>query len=141
MFGWDYIDNRAIPGPCSTIDEYIDYLDSLDRNYFVACLDIGHAEMDKISQGSASEMIPALGSRLKALHIHDNDKIDDLHTLPFTKNILWDDVMKALKSINYDGEFTFEADNIFMAFPDELLMSVSKLMLDVGRYFIKKYEL
>jgi sugar phosphate isomerase/epimerase len=85
-------------------------------------------------------MIRALGhKRLKALHIHDNDLIHDSHTLPFTQKIHWEDVMTALKEIQYDGVFTFEADNFLKQFPRELIVPASRLMLEVGRYLRKLY--
>ena len=142
MWEWDKSNNNIIPAACSTAREFIDYLDSLDKDYFIACLDIGHAEMQGTGSVSAAELINALGhDRLKALHIHDNDKIGDLHMLPFTQKLNWDEIMKALKNINYDGDFTFEADYFISNFPVELRLNASLLMLDVGRYFIRKYEL
>ena len=37
------------------------------------------------------KMIRALGGkRVKALHVHDNDLVRDVHTLPFTRKIDWD---------------------------------------------------
>ena len=63
-------------------------------------------------------MIRALGGkRVKALHVHDNDLVRDVHTLPFTRKIDWDEVMTALKDIGYDGELTFEADTFLSQFP------------------------
>jgi len=142
MWGWDDTEKKVKPAVCSTAFEFVDYLDSLDKNYFVACLDIGHSEMLRNDSSLTVELINALGhDRLKSLHIHDNDKISDIHTLPFMQKINWDEVMKALKNINYDGDFTFEADSYIAKFPTELLMSASALMLDVGRYFVKKYNL
>ena len=75
----------------------------------VACLDIGHAEMRGLNT-SAPEMIYALGHRLQALHIHDNDKWLDSHQIPFSMNIDFVAVAKALKDIGYAGELTLEAD-------------------------------
>ena len=142
MWGWNDTDKKVTPAVCSTAYEFVDYLDSLDRNYFTACLDIGHAEMQGAESVSAVEMINALGyDRLKSLHIHDNDKIGDLHTMPFIQKLNWDEIMKSLKNINYDGDFTFESDNFISKFPVELYLNASALMLDVGRYFVKKYEL
>jgi sugar phosphate isomerase/epimerase len=135
MWGWDAEAKKVTPAACSVSAEFIDYLDSLDKNWFCACLDLGHAEMQGSGSVSAAEFIYALGNeRLYALHVHDNDKIGDLHTLPFTRKINWEVIIKALKDIGYSGEFTFEADNFITGFPAELYMSASKLMLDVGRY-------
>ena len=55
----------------------------MDDPSFVACLDLGHAEMKGAGSGAAA-MIRALGPKLEALHIHDNDKIHDSHQLPFS---------------------------------------------------------
>jgi len=141
MWNWDSTAKKVLPGVCSPPHEFIDYLDSLDSDWFCACLDIGHAEMQNTGAVSAADTINALGTRLKALHIHDNNKISDLHNLPFTQKIKWDEIMQALKNINYNGDFTFEADHFIGQFPVELYMSASALMLDVGRYFVQKYEL
>jgi sugar phosphate isomerase/epimerase len=142
MWIWDEKTKKVLPGVCAGADEFVDYLDSLDKNYFVACLDIGHSEMLCKDNSLTVEMINALGhDKLKSLHVHDNDKIHDSHTLPFTQKINWDEIMQALKNINYDGDFIFEADHFISKFPDELYVNASALMLDVGRYFINKYDL
>ena len=56
-------------------------------------------------------MIRALGSRLQALHLHDNDLHGDSHQIPFSMSIDFDQVVKALKEIGYSGYFTLEASN------------------------------
>lgn len=142
MWGWDETAKKVTPAACSTAHEFADYIDSLDKDWFCACLDVGHAEMQGTGALSAAEFINVLGhERLKALHIHDNDKIGDLHNLPFIHKINWDETMKALKNINYTGEFTFEADTFTLGFPMELYPNAAALMLNVGRYFIKKFDL
>lgn len=142
MYNWYEGDLAASPATCSSAEEFVRYMDAFDPDYFVACLDIGHSAMKNTDGNSPAEMIRALGGkRLKALHIHDNDLVGDLHTLPFTQKVNWDDVMTALKEIQYDGDFTFEADAFLGQFPDELAEHASRLMLEVGRYFVKKYML
>jgi sugar phosphate isomerase/epimerase len=141
MWGWDASAKKVVPAACSTALEFNDYLNSLDENYFTACLDVGHAEMQGTGSVSACEMIRALGCRLTSLHIHDNDKTGDLHDLPFIQKSNWDEIMQALKDIGYSGELTFEADNFISKFPPELYMGASRLMLDIGRYFAAKYGL
>lgn len=142
MFNWDKVNQRALPAVCSTPHEFVRYMDALDPNYFVACLDIGHSAMENTGGNSPAEVIRTLGNgRLKSLHIHDNDLVSDIHTLPFMGKIDWSQTMTALKEIQYDGDFTFEADAFLSCFPDELAEHGSRLMLEVGRYFIKKYDL
>ena len=142
MWGWDSTEKKVVPAACSTAFEFADYLDTLGRDCFTACLDIGHAEMQGTGSGSAAEMIYALGpDRLTSLHIHDNDRTGDLHGLPFTQKLNWDEIMRALGDIGYSGDFTFEADSFLAKFPQELYMAASKLMLEAGRYFVSKYNL
>ena len=45
------------------------------------CFDTGHANLVGIK---FQEFIQTLGSRLKVLHVHDNDGMADLHQVPFT---------------------------------------------------------
>lgn len=46
--------------------------------------------------------------RIFAVHLHDNDKSDDLHLLPFDGTINWKNVMNKLKECNYNGYITLE---------------------------------
>ncbi|MDF2684975.1 MAG: hypothetical protein K0S55_156 [Clostridia bacterium] len=131
MFSWK---DKAYPTACGTSEDFVKYLDTLYSDYFKACLDIGHAG---ISGQSAADMIHALGhDRLKALHVHDNDNYYDLHTLPFTGKIEWENIMKALGDIDYTGDFTFEGDNFINKMPVELKIEASSFMLKVGKYLI-----
>jgi len=142
MYNWFKGDATASPATCATAEEFNAYLDALDSEYFVACLDIGHCEMKNTGSKCAAEMIRALGhDKLKSLHVHDNDLLHDSHTLPFTGKINWEEVMTALKDIQYDGEFTLEADNFLKQFPDELVVHASRLMLEVARHLVTKYGL
>ena len=47
-------------------------------------------------------------NRIFAVHLHDNDKSDDLHLLPFDGTIDWQHVMAKLKESGYDGPITLE---------------------------------
>ena len=137
MFNWDGESDRALPATCSMPQDFVKYLDALDPEYFIACLDIGHAAMQKRKNNTPADMIRALGhDRLHALHVHDNDKIHDLHNLPFTQKIEWNEVMTALREIDYDGVFTFEADSFLKQLPDELVCDGSGFMLKVGKYLV-----
>lgn len=141
IFNWYPGDSTASPGTCTSADEFVKYLDVLGSDYFTGCLDVGHSSMQNTGGESVEHMIRALGKdRLKALHIHDNDLIYDLHSLPFVQKIRWDDVISALVEIQYDGELTFEADAFLRRFPEELVEHVSRLMLEVGRYLARKFN-
>lgn len=109
MWGWDNAADHAIPNACSTAQNFKEHLETVNDPYFVACLDIGHAEMKGLGT-SAVELIHTLGDQLQALHLHDNDRWHDSHRLPFTMDIDFASVVRALKEIGYKGDFTLEAD-------------------------------
>jgi len=124
MWDWDNEKSRASLCNCTTAESYFEHMEGLDGEYFVACLDIGHAEMMG-ELANARDLVYALGDRLQALHIHDNDKRLDSHEIPFSMKIDFPPIIKALHDIGYKGEFTLECpcyfrrfneDNIFEAF-------------------------
>jgi len=134
MWNWDNSLGHAVFAACADPESFNAHLDAVNDDYFVACLDIGHAEMKGMNT-TAPEMIRALGNRLKALHIHDNDKFHDSHQIPFSMNIDFDAVVKALKEINYNGYFTLECgeylnnfnkDNVHLGLKD-MANAVKKL--------------
>ena len=115
MWNWKPLHRHSCFAACATPESFNAHLDAVNDDYFVACLDIGHAEM-KGSDTSAVEMIRGLNKRLKALHIHDNDKLHDSHEIPFSMNIDFVAVVEALKEIGYDGYLTLEASRYLNKF-------------------------
>lgn len=109
MWNWDESLNQSTFAAGSTPESFCAHVDEISDEYMVACLDIGHAEM-KGSNTSAVEMIHALGRRLQALHIHDNDKWQDLHQIPFSMDVDFCAIVNALKDIGYSGYLTLEAN-------------------------------
>lgn len=126
---------RIIPNVCSTGEELAEYVDMLDSEYVTACLDVGHAGL--VGE-SADGMIRALGSRLGALHIHDNDFYSDAHTLPYFGDIDFDKIYAALREIGYSGDVTFEADNILRKLPIELAPASLSYLRAIGEFIRSK---
>ncbi len=127
MFNWDRETDCAVHAACSTAESFNAHLDAVKDDYLVACLDLGHAEIFG-NDVSAVGMIKALGPRLKALHMHDNDKKYDKHQIPFSNKIDFVPIVKALKCIGYDGYFTLEADTFMRDYtPDTAAEGVAKL--------------
>lgn len=109
MWNWDGVRDESCFAACATAESFVEHVDAVKDEYLVACLDIGHAEMRGSGDGAVN-MIRALGDRLKALHLHDNDRWHDSHQIPFSMDIDFPAVVKALREINYQGYFTLEAD-------------------------------
>ncbi len=110
MWNWNNALDIAAPAACSSAESFVAHLKAIDDPYFVACLDIGHAEMRGLNS-SAVDMIYALGNKLCALHIHDNDKHRDSHQIPGSMSIDFAAVSSALKNVGYNGYYTLEAYN------------------------------
>ncbi|MBE7012088.1 MAG: sugar phosphate isomerase/epimerase [Ruminococcaceae bacterium] len=98
-----------------------------------------NAEM-KGSDTTAVEMVKALGDRLLALHIYDNDKLNDSHQIPFSMNIDFVEVVKALKEINYNGYFTLEADSFLKDYTEENVMDGIKKLAESARKMADMFE-
>lgn len=140
---WNYDDKMQITSKnvaCATVENFCRQVDIARDEYMTACLDIGHAEITDAP--GAVAMIKGLNKRIGALHVHDVDKINDLHVLPFSSNaaVAWDPIIDALREIGYKGAFTFEADNSFLRLPSELIVHALRYEVAIGRYFTAKLE-
>lgn len=117
--------------------EFKEFLDALDDPYAVACVDVGHAGL---AGEDPADLLRTLGSRVKALHIHDNrHKVDD-HTLPYLGKLDWNSITKALGEIDYRGDFTFEVTSYLTPFDDEMADTALRFQVEVGRHLIQKLE-
>lgn len=127
--GWTHITHAA----CSTSESFCKHLEAVNDDFLVACLDIGHAEMAGAGDGAAN-MIRALGSKLQALHIHDNNLRDDSHQIPFSMSVNFEEIVKALKEVSYSGWLTLEAGTyVVQAGSDKVFQSVCDLAQSVRR--------
>ncbi len=139
MWNWDDDKNQAAPAACSDPESFNAHLDAVNDDFFVACLDIGHAEMRGLNT-TAVDMIKALGPRLKALHIHDNDKWHDSHQIPLSMQIDFVAVVKALKEIGYDGYFTLESDNYLNGYTPGNVFEGIRSLAKVDKYLADMFE-
>ncbi len=141
MWNWNDVTDEASAAACSSAEDFKRHLDLVDDAYFVACVDIGHAEMKGLNT-SAVKMIKTLGDKVQALHIHDNDRWHDSHMLPGTMQINFYEVLKALKEIGYNGDLTLEADRYLSAngfHQDNLLLGV-KNMAEAAKSLKEEYS-
>lgn len=138
MYGRHRDDNsKIIKNVCSDADELIRYVDALDSYYATACLDVGHAGL--VGE-SADKMIRALGARVTAIHVHDNNFVTDEHTLPYFGTVNFDKVCEALVEIGYRGDMTLEADGFIRDLPDELVPAALTFMAKTAEYLRAKVD-
>lgn len=122
---------------CSRMEELIRYIDDLGgTEYFVACLDLGHATLVGLEP---EDCIRQLGHKyLHALHVHDNDYTNDQHVLPGQGKINWEAVCRALGEIDYVGDFTYEASGFQRNLPDDMIPIALKFMVEVAEHLCCK---
>ena len=137
MWRHDPHNKHIIDSVCSDPDEFNNYIDMVNSEYLVACLDLGHCGL---TNRDAAYCIRKMGGeRIKALHIHDNDFVHDNHTMPMMGKMDWDSITKALADINYSGNFTLESDGFLSGFgkDENLLLEALKLKAAVSRKLMK----
>lgn len=81
-----------------TEGQFIDFLQGFPKEVGYV-VDIGHAH---INGWRIESLLHALGDRLHALHIHDNDGLKDMHVPINEGNIQWDSVLKAAMTTDRD---------------------------------------
>lgn len=130
--------DTLIPAFLGNAEEHASFIDALDSEWIVGCLDIGHAI---ICAQKPDAVIRKLGkNRLKALHVHDTNGYEDSHVLPYSMGNDWDAILKALHDIDYDGDFTFESHLFNINYPDDLFLTSLRYMCELGRYMIGKIK-
>jgi len=140
--------DEIIGGICSSVEETCYLIDSLNEiagaDVFGFCFDVGHLNASGLDVYS---FIKGVGSRISALHLHDNDGRSDAHLFPYTQirdqwglqaGVNWEDVIKGLREINYRGCLSFETFRAFYHFPREVWDEAIALNLAIGKYFRKR---
>ena len=133
MWNWNKEKDCATKAACSHHEDFLAHIKAVNDPDFVACLDLGHAEMKGLDT-SAEAMILSLGEHLQALHIHDNDLWHDSHAVPFSMQMDFEKIVSALKRIGYSGYLTLEADTHCKGCSaDEIPQKVKELFEAVDR--------
>ncbi len=90
--------------------DYLDYVFiNIQSERLGFCYDSGHENC--YTRGR--DFLPQYGSKLMALHLHDNDGTDDQHLLPGKGELNWESVMKKIAAARYNGPVALEITNEF----------------------------
>ena len=137
-------DGTIYAGHCSDPHEATAYIDRLNekagKEVFGICVDTGHLNICGRNQYG---YIKALGSRIKAFHIHDNDGKSDLHLAPYTGTVDWEGFCRAVREIGYDGDIDFETFRQYgkNRMPESRMARPwLQLIAETGRIFIEKIK-
>ena len=146
---YDGIGGHLIEGPCCNAKKAATRIDRINEQYGAEvlgfCLDTGHANLIGLD---FETFIVTLGSRLKVLHIHDNDGVRDLHQIPFTfartrentSSTDWEGFIRGLQRIKFQGVLNFETGPALNAFPKALHEDMMGFIAKLGRYFASRIE-
>ena len=138
---------RLTEGVCADPYDAVWYIDTLNdiagEELFGFCLDAGHLQLVK---RDPYEFIKIMGSRLKVLHLHENDAVGDLHQMPYTfgssqyEGQRWDRLYKGLKEIKFSGTLSFETFPCVNSFPTGMTKPVLKAIYGIGEYMAEQIE-
>lgn len=118
----------------ASVDELLELYEILgDPKAFGICWDTGHAHLSGINQAPALKQI---GSRLKATHIADNRGERDDHIAPYFGTVEWEPIMRALKDIDYQGDFTFEIHNFTNGLPHGMHDQAIRFTHELGTFML-----
>ena len=141
---YESVGARITEGTCANPTEaawYVDVLNQLaGEELFGCCLDTGHMEL---THREPADYIRQIGSRLKILHMHENDAIGDLHQMPYTfgtkpdDGVDWGDFCKALSEIGFDGTLSFETFPCVNSFPRGAREEVLRTIMVIGEDMVK----
>lgn len=132
LFNWE---ERAIPVLCDPM-EHQAFVRQLGSPWIRICIDVGHSA---ITGYKPEEVLSAMDPKLLiALHIHDNDGFLDQHLLPGEGTLDWNAVTKALGSIGYCGDFTFELTGYLRTKAPEQMAAALAVAHQTGRKLISK---
>ncbi len=137
---WDDYKGKIYGACCSDMNQSVALIDELNGiaggEWFGFCYDSGHAT---IIGANHRKNIALLGSRLKALHLHEVDGIHDSHTCPYLGVTDWADVFGALKDNHYQGNINFEAENAWETYPKAVYPEAISLLGAIARYLKDTY--
>lgn len=146
---YNSVGGHLIEGPCCDARKAVERIDRINAQYgqevLGFCFDVGHANLIGLD---FEAFITTLGSRLKVLHIHDNDGISDLHQIPFTfaktrentASTDWDGFLRGLKNIGFDEVLSFETGPALNSFPEKLKKQTLCFMYEIGIYMVNMLE-
>lgn len=141
---YNSLGNHMVEGPCCDVRKATERIDRINKHYGVEvlgfCFDVGHANLVGID---IYDFIMTLGSRLKVLHIHDNDGVRDLHQIPYTftktrenkPSTDWDGFIRGLRDIEFSGVINFETSPVLSSFPTEMKKDVLAFIVKIGSFF------
>lgn len=141
---YETVGGHIVEGPCCNVRKAAERIDRMNDRYHGEvlgfCFDTGHANLVGID---CESFITGLGSRLKVLHIHDNDGVGDLHQIPFTftrtrentASTDWEGFVRGLRNVSFSGVLSFETAPVLTSFPEIMKEDALAFLAKIGNTF------
>lgn len=122
----------------SPVENIVAAVKKVGHPNIAVCLDTGHSNVFGHDLG---EMVRLCGSRLKTLHIHDNDGIYDRHQLPYTGTADWDSFLCALAETGCGVPLNFETmAPAVRTMPEAVFAKAEELTALTARHMAEQVE-
>lgn len=137
IFAFDNKRNNLIGVYGKESDKLPEFIQKLDSDCFVACIDIGHAAL---TGKEPEEIIMTMKDKnlLACLHVQDTDYTRDRHVLPFMGDLNWNNITKALADVGFDGDISLEVYQFLKRHDDEFLSEALKYAAKTAKHIVKK---
>lgn len=147
--GYTNIGNHSMEEHYHDVKNAVAFIDHMNIKYGAEvlgfCFDTGQANLAGIN---FEDFIIQLGSRLKVLHIYDNDGIRNLMQIPFTSSVDcgnayptdWDGFVRSLRKIQFDKVLSFDIAPALSAFPGKMKQDVLRFAAQIGSYFVGEIQ-
>jgi len=144
---YECVGNRIVEGVCSDPGDAVRYVDRLNgaagEELFGMCLDTGHLQL---TRRDVYDYVTRVGSRIKLLHLHENDGVGDIHEMPYTfgsgerAGFDWEGLAEGLAAVGFDGVLSYETYPCISSFPRSARHAVLKTIHAAGMHLAERIE-
>lgn len=127
----------GVPRYAITAQEVLCLIEDIDMENVGVCWDVEHASIENLPQGAS---IRLLGNHIKVTHLSDETGANNIHVLPYTGFVKWDEVLDAFADIDYAGTFSLEIQHYLPAMPQALWSDAMRLAHSVGSHLVEELD-
>ena len=116
----------------------LNFVKELNHPNIVMCLDTGHFNM--LKDENIYDFLLKGKDKIKCLHIHDNRGDSDYHLMPYLGTFKWEEFLKGLNDIHFDGVLSFETKIDKKGLSDESFELLNKSLVSIIKGFRDKLD-
>jgi sugar phosphate isomerase/epimerase len=122
---------------CTCWAELRALVEAVDCENVGYCFDVGHANYSGMD---VYETLVAMGERLFAIHVHDNDTFSDQHLLPYQGTVDFETFTRGLAHAGYKGDMTMESSNVAKGMPPEMTRLMLKAVYEGACHLARRVD-